>query len=474
MPASRVRTSADQRLARLFSGEWWRRQAATNGRLHGAAKPQEPWRDALLVAGLALAIFTFILHTAQRLPDWLLVNRDYFDVWFDGDSPRYIMHMTDRLSDTRDRSFMHPLLSWSYFPVAGLRALFALGPYAAVRVFLGLIAAAWVAVLYGLLRLLRLPREDAALVCLLGGVSASAMFWFPVPESWALGSVTILLALIFVAATEQRRVPVRWYIVVSTLTMAISVTNWMLGLIIAFVAFSWRRAVWISLAAFGGMGLACVVNAFIFPTFKIGFPEYAHEYIFQPEAGGIFHVLTAFVWHPIVAPAFRVASGWDHPHVLRMTFQQMIPGSASPWGAAAVVLWTALFGLGAWAAASIAPYARLRRVVGLMLAGQLLLHAIYGGGEVFLYSMHWLPCLLVLVACALLTRLRRLVLALTAALIVCAAFNNLQQLDGALLFANNDAAIRGRFDDPNAFDPAHQPVPPLMPPKWARPAPPRR
>ncbi len=455
MPTSLSRKSnGHHTVGGALTSDWWRRQAITNGK---PARHTEPrfgahWSDYLVMGLLGLAVFVFVVNVAQRIPDWLLAGRDYFDVWFDGDSPRYLMHMTDRHSDVRDRSFMHPLLSYAYFPVLAVRMLFHMEPYAAVRVFLGLVGTAWVMAMYALLRLMTLQRLDATLLVLLGAVSASAMFWFTVPESWALGSLSIVLALIVVPISQHRRLSVRWYILTSALTVAISVTNWMLGIIIAFVKFAWRRALWVTLAAFGAIAFVCVVNAFIFPTFKIAFPEYAHEYIFQAEGGGIFHVFTAFVWHPIIAPAFRVMSGWDHPNVLCMTFQQMVPGSAGGWGAVAVVLWTGLLGLGVWAAANISAHPMLRRVVGWMLLGQFMLHTIYGAEEVFLYSMHWLPCLLVVVGCVMLTRLRSFALVLTVALILCAGVNNIRQLNSAILFAGNEDAIRGRFDAPRAFD----------------------
>jgi hypothetical protein len=440
-------------------------------RAAAAARPSWPRfaaADYVLPIGLGVLFFLLIWGQAQRLPDWFLAGEDYFDVWFDGDSPRYMMHMADRLSDTRDRSFMHPLLSYAFFPVFIVHWLTGLPMYAAVRVVLGLVAGAWVSACYYLLRLIRHTQLDAFLLTLLGGVSASGLLWFVLPESWALGSVTLLLAMIIVAVAEYRPLRTRWYILTSALTMAISVTNWMLGMFIAFATFAWRRALWITLSAFGSVGLLCVINMFIFPTFKIGFPEYAHEYIFQASSGGALHILNSFFYHTIIAPAFRVVEGFDHPHVLAMTFQQMAPGSASLWGLLGCALWTALLGLGIAAQRRVQGFTTLRQIVWAMLLGQLTLHTIYGGGEVFLYSMHWLPFLLIVVGWSCFAKPRGLVRALLVALILCAAINNLQQLDNAMLFVNSEDAIRGRLLDPAVRAGATSPTPAIEPPKWAR------
>jgi hypothetical protein len=58
-----------------------------------------------------------------------------------------------------------------------------------------------------------------------------------------------------------------------------------------------------------------------------------------------------------------------------------------------------------------------------ILSGQLALHTVYGG-ETFLYSLHWLPFLVVLAALGTLTRQRILVRILGVGLLVTVAINN--------------------------------------------------
>ena len=397
------------------------------------------------MAVLAIAATVLAFNGAQRIPDWLLSGTAYYDVWFDGDSPRHLLHMTDRLSDQRDRSFMHPLFSYSYYVVLAIRSALLVSPYTAARIFMALGAGLWVSLLFLMFRRMGCRQLDAGLLALAGMVSAASLFWFSVMESWGFGSITTVVAFLTALASERRDLPVRRYLLANVATLSVSVTNWSAGLLLTFLRFSWRRAVWIALSAFGTVALICTVNPLIFPTFKLTFPQYAHEYVFQPESGGALHILSAFLYHGMVMPLFRVVSGWDHPGVVRMTVQQMLPGSASVWGIAGVVCWTLLLALGAWTACRLKALRRFRLLVGFFLTAELILHLVYGAEEVFLYSLHWLPALLVVVACSALTRWRYLTRGLLAVLVVCAAVNNWRQFNNAVLFANNPEAVHDRL-----------------------------
>ena len=65
-------------------------------------------------------------------------------------------------------------------------------------------AGAWLALIYGLLRAFGLHRPDAVIFTLLAGVSAAAVFWFPVPETYCLGTLSLLLPLLLAARGRCR------------------------------------------------------------------------------------------------------------------------------------------------------------------------------------------------------------------------------------------------------------------------------
>ena len=71
----------------------------------------------------------------------------------------------------------------------------------------------------------------------------------------------------------------------------------------------------------------------------------------------------------------------------------------------------------------------LRWVVAATILGQFLLHLVYGGEETFLYALHWVPVLIVLIAFAATTKLRRIVVGLAGLLVVLSGVNNQRQFD---------------------------------------------
>ena len=119
-----------------------------------------------------------------------------------------------------------------------------------------------------------------------------------------------------------------------------------------------------------------------------------------------------------------------------MVTQPSRVGSGSLYGAAASWVWTALLGFGFWGFIFSRDNRRLRLVLAISLLGQFSLHLLYGQ-ETFLYSLHFVPLLVVLAAFSTMTRARLLALTLTGILVVLAVINNFQQFDKAIvLFAD--------------------------------------
>ena len=106
-----------------------------------------------------------------------------------------------------------------------------------------------------------------------------------------------------------------------------------------------------------------------------------------------------------------------------MLTQASSPGSGSFWGACAVGLWIALLGLGLWGFFSSKKHTKFRIVLGFSLLGQLALHLVYGN-ETFLYSLHFLPLLIILAAFSVLTSTRLIALILAGILVICTGINN--------------------------------------------------
>lgn len=416
---------------------------------------QRYWRDIVIavVIGAIAAIASYVL--AQQVNS-VIVEEKAWDVWFEADIPRTFQNMIDRHSD-HYRAKVHPLFSISTFvPVSLLMNLFHLQPLIAVRVMTSLVAALWLAAIYALLRLISCRRVDAIIFSGLAATSAAALFWFAVPETYSFGSLTIALALCFVALTQRRQFSSLWYVLVSTMTLSMTTTNWMVGILATAANHRAKQAFQITLNALSLGVLLWAVQKFAFPTaqFFLGDRE-ERDYIVPLSFNSLTSAGRSFFAHTMVMPDLIIdAHKYDPPHWPIMVTQPAIPGSGSLWGMVAVVSWMALFGLGVWGFFRDRENRKLRWVLGLTLLGQLVLHLIYGE-ETFLYALHFVPLLVVLAAFSTFTRVRPIALILAIVVLVTAAMNNYRVFQQATDFVQRQSMV-GWLDSP-------VPLPPLPP-----------
>jgi hypothetical protein len=376
--------------------------------------------DAVLGAALGAAASLMTFHHAERLSP-LLFDTRFIDLWFDADTAVYVDLMIARQGE-HGATNVHPLLSLMlYPPVKLLRAALSLPTLQAIRAMLALVAALWAGAMFAVLRLMGCRRADAVVFALLALVSAAAMCWLAVPESGAMGSLSILSAVGVLALSQRRPVSPFWYALTSAFTLGTTVTNWLAGIAISALAFPRRRALQITIAAFCLVVILAAVQKAIFPTahWFPGNPEKA-RFLLHPRAGGPETILKSFMFHTMAMPA--IVNAPEKPPQPQLITQRSAPGSGSMWGRLAVWLWAALLGIGLWAAAR-GRRAKTVQGVGLILLGQLSLHLVFGM-ETFLHALHFLPLLILLAAFGARTRARPLVLVLGAALIACAFINN--------------------------------------------------
>jgi hypothetical protein len=387
--------------------------------------------DIAIVVGLAIAIAITTYVGTYALPDPIFTDFYAQDVWFGSDIPTVFGNITSVNSDF-GRNNKHPLLPAIVFPlVLAASKLFHLDPLTAVRLVIVGIAMVWISALYALFRLMGCYRLDATLFSLLGGVSAASVFWLVIPESFSLGSLTIILGLAFVAVTQSQPLTPGWYVAINIITVSITITNWMVGLLATFVNHRWSKAIQIvSGALLLAIGL-WICQRLVFAN--SGFPFQPgtfigeKKFISAPANGGILAVLSAFCFQTMVMPATQFLASPIRPDWVKLAANHLAPASGSWWGMSAILSWTVLLGLGLWSFVTIKQHPKLRIVLGVTLLVQLGMHSIYGVEETFIYSLHFLPLLLTLAALSLLTRLRPLALLLASILIVSAGMNNHEQ-----------------------------------------------
>ncbi len=340
------------------------------------------------------------------------------DRWFDADIDRIYLLMTDRLSDGHDRSSTHPLFSIiAYQTMQAMTSILGIGPPRALRLIIAISAALWIVCLYSTMRLIDCKKFDATVFSILAASSSSSIFWFAVPETFAMGSISILVSLVFIAFTRFRKINWIWYIPLNIFTLSITITNWMAGITVTYIKLPFRKFIFTSVLALTVVLCLWLIQSAMFP--------YAHQlipnesrFMLTAAAGGVLNSMKAIFAHSMIAPALLLRGGG-----VILSFQGAALGSGSVWGAIALIPWILLLCLGvrSFFIAHIDPSFRLALVI--ILVSQVILHLIYGN-ETFLYSLHFLPLIIIFASLTTLTRYRKVALVLALLLIPLAFMNN--------------------------------------------------
>jgi hypothetical protein len=387
----------------------------------------------LAVASLFALIVGLLIWNVQRSMDARFFAAPAGnDVWFEADLPTVADTVLHRWS-TQSRNARHPLFpllaTGSAYVLRGAR----LGDRAILALLSALAGAAWSALFYVTSRLVTGRRLDAVVFTLLACSTSGAMFFLIVPETYTMGSLTLLVPLALAAIDTGRRWPEGWYVAASAVSLSVTSTNWMSGVAAAAARWPWRRALQVTANAVCCVGAIWAVQRIIFPTAPFFF-GYSNEnrFILPAASGGPAAIARVLFFHTVVMPHIDVIPepkwGWV------MSVQHSAIASSGPWGGVATVLWAALLAIGVWVLLTSRRQVPVRIVLGATLAGQVVLHLIYGE-ETFLYSLHVVPLLVLAAAFAAASvPWRRAILVLAAALTVAAAINNAAQLAAAMAF----------------------------------------
>jgi len=389
--------------------------------------------DIIVAIGLAIAIAISTYVGTYQIPDSVFTDFYAQDVWFGSDIPTVFGNITSFKSDF-GRNNKHPLFPLLVFPfVYGLSKLLSLEPISAVRVVIVFVAILWVCSLYILFRLMDCYRLDAALLSILGGVSAASIFWLVIPESFPFGSLTIVLGLIFAVLTQYRQFPFVWYVAANVLTVSITITNVMVGIFVTVVNQRWKRIIQIGVVSLLVATSLWIVQRILFTN--TGFPFQPGTFIGEkkfisgPEHSSVLAAMSSFFYQTMVMPATQLLNSPIRPDWVKLDTDTLAPASGGWLGVVAIFVWTGLLILGLWGFFTTKQHLKLRIVLGLTLLAQMAMHSIYGAEETFIYSLHFAPLLLTLVAFSLLTRFRPLSLLLMAVLIISAGITNRTQFN---------------------------------------------
>jgi len=267
---------------------------------------------------------------------------------------------------------------------------------------------------------------DAVVFSLVAAVSASAVFWSTIPETYVAGSTTIVLVLMVTALAERKRIPSWLDVGVAAAALSMLVTNWMVALLSLVRRRPLKEAIQLGANAFLVVVFVWAIQKFIFPSAHFFLGD--HEKWPHVKASTVPAILflDTMVMPDVVPIANDLPTLWP-----KLSVQGSVSWHLTSVGPIALVAWGALFAAGVWAIAMLRTFKALRFVLVLSVAGQLALHLFYGN-ESFLYALNWLPLLVAIAALATRTRLRWFSLIAALIFIVCGAYHNVKSLEAAL------------------------------------------
>jgi hypothetical protein len=435
----------------------WNKVEPEKPRTHGATHRADPRTIVIVAACLAILAAGTAYKRASMFAPVLYKEFGYgtdensgpktFNLLFDADVPQYSLVMTQWWTPLHGvYSSRHPLVSlYMYLPTRIFQAV-GLSPMQAIHATMAVVCGIWTTLMFSLLIVWGCRVMDAIVFTILANISASAMFWFSVPESHSFGSMTILAALLLTLWPQNISAVAR-YAGAAGVSLSMTTTNAMVGLI-AGARHLATRDLWIAGAS--AWFVVCVlwaIQKWAFPAteFFLG-PRHVVGFFFALTPQRIAEVLQVMLSHSVVMPEIGVMTGAERVPVSGavriMTVQKSVLGTGGFLGLIATLAWCGLLGLGIWAAFSVR--CRLSELC-LLAGGAMLAFFLVWSAETFLFSINLLPFLIIFATGTTFTRFRVLGVALAIVVILLGGANNWTQFQRAVAITHEMDAFARSF-----------------------------
>jgi hypothetical protein len=323
------------------------------------------------------------------------------NIWFDSNPPLVYLAMTSRNTKSQMTN-RHPL--FPYVGILPVKTMGLLGIPEPLGVCLAL--AFGVGLMSGLFALtLAMTIKNVALMWLSQGLffaSSSFIFWSGICERFPLGSASILAVTAGVAYYSKKgRMPVMAAISLNVISLSITITNWMFGLLMTLSFFKIKTAIKVALLGFLLMAFFWLLEDLFIEQRNslIHVNSWNQHFIFHSYPGSFFQKLITFLGHTVVIPSihpygFSEGIGAEAHEMLGVAHAKLGSGTllggllATTWGLALIgagVLW--------WLKTNKSIFDRFLL---LAILGQVAFHMVYGV-ELFLYGLHIAPLILLFV-----------------------------------------------------------------------------
>jgi len=368
--------------------------------------------DVLLLACVVLlGVLAAAVGLAGILDDRLLVRS--MNAWFDADTPRVVANMLSRVSD-QSRNYVHPLFPLATLPATKALLKAGLPEVTAVYAVFCAYAGVWSGLVFVLLRAIGTARLDAIVFWCLMQASAAAVFWTSMPETWLVGSVSILATLLLAATATRLAQLESWMVIGGVMSIGITVTNFMVAVAAMASLLPARRAIAVGVKALCAFIMLWWLEAIAIKTLGVPFRSVAMEtgFISQPDIGSVLERMRAFFLYSMLLPAPEPTVFYWHAG---LSVQRSMLSSVGLAHGVGLAGWCLLLLLGLRGAVRARAGSSFPAILLLAIAGQLSLHLVFGD-ETFLYSLHFIPLLVLLSSYSTRTGPRPVILGLTVVL----------------------------------------------------------
>jgi hypothetical protein len=346
-----------------------------------------------VIAGCLVAVsaYLFIAYLSALFPDSIY---GVYDIWFEADQPRVLNNMTDWTSD-HYRTKVHPIFSLLMLPPTKFLMALGVPGLTSAKTTISLAGTVCALAVYLSARVIGLTILDSILVFFAFLSSACVMFWFGLVETYAAGAMTISLMLLVAAKN-----PSTWiWIAASAGTLAVTITNWSLGLLTSYFV-NRSKFVVINSRALGIVVIGAIVQKLFAPSAELFFmPNALSEEIKYVALGD----LSTVGWRIVGCWLFSAVAPLPYPQwndqalMWWVSFQSANLSSLGAIGSIALLSWIAMLLLGAIGMIRTKSMYTVSSATILFLLLQTLLHSVYGDYP-FLYSAHLLPAFMFLCA----------------------------------------------------------------------------
>jgi hypothetical protein len=338
------------------------------------------------------------------------VARQAIDIWLGADVPRVIHDMTNPLADHK-RTVVHPIFPLLLLPIGGLLAKLTSSQGIAAQLIISLSAAMTGILLFATTRNLGIKPIDSWLLIGAFASSSAFIFWWSIPETFPIGSLSILIPFYLLSRQEDRLKA--WALALAG-SLAITTTNVSAGIVALFFSKQRNNFFKILLLALLLISTLSFLQKSYLPSAEYFFGgSVAREQRFIPSSTDP----RASV--PGRALDFAIYTGVVPGEPIRWVKGMYVPYGLNLLGGFRVIpaiSWIALLAIG-----SIELFHNFRsnfaKAVFFFLLSQFILHMVYGD-QPFLYSAHFLPEFILLISLGFQPGASKARLALTRACIV--------------------------------------------------------